>query len=133
MRRFGHFMLVTMGIVPWLAAMLCMSVATLFAVLAYKVDPRAQRGNCWSYALPRWALRGGYLLVRLTDRPRIFGKRFIPHAIWMRSLHPETELRQTDPLHRKFKAHQVLWHVWYFRYRIVEREAHPRRSDWMGL
>ena len=55
-------------------------------VLADKVWPNAQYGNCWTYTLPRWKKYGGYLLIRSSDGVRFLDTFPVPHVIWVQSL-----------------------------------------------
>ena len=117
MRRFLHALLVLLAVVPWLAGCLLFGCALLLTMAAHKLEPQARWGNCWSFVAPRWIRRGGYIAVRLSGRPRIFGRRFIPHAMWLASILPGTELEQTEPDHRITRLRDV-WQVLYFRFHI---------------
>ena len=111
----------------WLVSMVNIGIAFGLAVLADKVWPEAMWGNCWTNVARRVYHHGGYLQSRLVKRPRIFGKSFIPHAMWLKKSHPEAQIEQTEPLKRITRLRDT-WRTVYFRFYLHGDEPH-RRPD----
>jgi hypothetical protein len=109
-------------------AYLLMVVTVELALLGHRLLPHARVGNCWTFALPRWRARGGYLLVRDSSE-RFLGVLPIPHVAWVEHLGDDTILQQTVPLHR----HKRWWRSFRFPYRVVRseaaRDARPERDE----
>ena len=124
MRHIIHWALNAIGVVTWFVAMSAMWVTIRLSVLGHRLWPEADKGNCWTYALPRWYLHGGYLSIRWANGARIFGRR-IPHVIWLHEIPADTPLQQTEPL-RRSKGRR-LPPVFYFRFRVVTKE-HGKRD-----
>lgn len=119
-----HFLLNAIGIIPWLLGVFMFFITTNIAILGHKLLPDADKGNCWSFALPRWYLSGGYLVIRWSkSREKIFGMR-IPHVIWVSDGIQNTELQQTIPLNLTTK--KILPPVFYFKYKVVTTETKQR-------
>ena len=109
-------------------AYVLLSVALLLMVggslLAYKIDPDAKAGNCWSFALARWFKHGGYLAIRPAGD--VWFLRVLPilHCLWIQKLGP-SELKMTMPRKRMSGA-LARWLPWatpYFRFRVVSGDA----------
>lgn len=118
MRLALHWLLNAIGIATWCAGMVFLYVTMKLAVLGHRVWPEADRGNCWSFALPRFH-EGGYLVVRWANGVRLFGVKF-PHAIWMRRIPEEAEIMQTAPVKRE--RGRMLPRVFYFRFEVFTKE-----------
>jgi hypothetical protein len=116
-----HAMLVILGFIPWAIAITLMAVTTGLALLADRARPHARAGNCWSYALQKWAKHDGYLIVRAADGQRFLGLFPVPHVAWVRHLGDENEMRFFVPERRK-TARWVPWYVVYYSGRILTRE-----------
>ena len=121
MRKLVHIVLASVGFVFWCAAMWLMAFTTWIAVLADKVLPDATHGNCWTYALPRWYLHGGYLLVRNADGQRFLGFLPVPHVAWVSHLGDASLLEQFDPVRRQH-SFWMPWHTIYYRGRVKTTE-----------
>lgn len=119
MRKTLHATVALIAVIPWLAAMLLMWLVIRLCVLADWIMPDARIGNCWTFALPRWRNRGGYLVIRPSPRPFAF----VPHAIWVYSLEG-VHLEQTMPRKRARSPLQA-WRTLYFPYRVVRIERRP--------
>lgn len=118
MRRTVHAALAAIGIALWLllAAGSCALVA--LAVLGHRVWPDADRGDCWIYALPRWAIHGGGLRITISR----VGWLRIPRAAWIR---PDGVIERAEPVQRARTARQS-WYglrTLYFRYRVRREGA----------
>lgn len=130
MKRPLHALLVVGAFVPWAFGCACFAVALWLTVLADKLWPAADHGNCWSYAGPRWWRWGGYILVRPADDVRVMGRGFIPHAIWVKTMPSdasELEVEQTRPLHRS-KAKWMPWRTLYFPFAVLRKER-PHNAE----
>lgn len=112
--------IILLAVPVWMAGCALFGVALLLTLAARRLDPSAMTGNCWSFAGPRWVECGGYLAVRFTRLPTIFGRRFIPHALWVPSL-VGVPVEQTEPLHRYTRLRDV-WRMFIFDYRIRTKE-----------
>jgi hypothetical protein len=124
----AHFALVTAGFGAWAVAMACMTVATAFAVWADKVMPNSTKGNCWSFALPRWWRQGGYLLVRAADGQALLKKLPVPHVAWIKHLGEDSRLEFFMPVARKSKT-WLPWHVVYYEGRVrTSEKPHDARD-----
>lgn len=127
MRRILH---ATLGIIaagPWLVAYFCGVLCAVFALAMDRVWPNADRGNCWSHALPMWVRRRGSVVVSFVEDAR-FARIFpVLHVAWIPRLPRQAEFSMTDPLERK-KTQWLPWWAFYFRYRIrtVERRSVDR-------
>ena len=119
MRKALHAIVCRIGVIPWSVGMACMTVTVWMSLLADLIWPNADRGNCWTFAMPRWRQRGGYLAIRPSPRPF----QFIPHCIWVWSLEGCT-LEQTIPKKRARSAWQA-WRSVYFNYRVTSEERRP--------
>ena len=122
MKRLLHATLVLLAVLPWLFGCLLFGCALLLTMAAHKLEPQSRWGNCWSFVGPRFINRGGYVAIRLVSRPRIFNRKFIPHAIWLASILPGTELEQTEPVRRITRLRDV-WQTLYFPFRIRKVET----------
>lgn len=120
MRKLAHALIVLLAVLPWLIGCVGFGLALLLGLAADRLNPDARRGNCWTFAGPKWAKAGGYLAVRMAGFPRICGRRFVPHAIWVPSL-AGVPLEQTEPDHR-ITSLWGIWQVPYFDFHIRTTE-----------
>jgi hypothetical protein len=121
-KRTLHALLVVLSAIPWAIGCITFACAWCLVILADRVWPDADRGNCWSYAGARWRKYGGYLLIRPAD-----GLPLIPHAVWVPNIPPGLVVRQTLPVSRVRRWWQA-WQTVYFRFRVLRRErSHDAR------
>jgi hypothetical protein len=131
-RRVLHALLVISAGVVWIPLYMLLVIASVLLVVADKVLPNARVGNCWSFAIPRMLKHGGYIAVRAAPGVAISGGLMVPHAIWMKNMHPESEVRQTSPLVRR-KNSWLPWFVFYFKFKVVSNEGKPSSTGPMPL
>lgn len=114
MKRVMIGLLLLLGLIPWLVAMVCLWLSTWAARIGHRLDPDLMYGNCWSYALPRFARHGGYLLVRPARGIRLFKVFSVPHVIWVRGLPDEgVELEMFEPINRDRSSWMPWKTIWY--------------------
>jgi hypothetical protein len=123
-----HAAICIAAVVPWLFGVLAFGAALMLTLLADKTMPDAVWGNCWTFVGPRWFKRGGYFMVCMAPSPRLFGRRIIPHAIWVRASHAELDVEQTAPVHR-VKRFKDAWRTLYFKFVVKRREPYPRDNE----
>lgn len=122
-RRVLHAMLAAVGVMLWMVLAAGGLLLVGVAVVGHRVWPDADRGDCWSYALPRWVLHGGALRIsihRVEWLP-------IPRATWVR---PDGVLERAAPV-RRARTVREAWYgarTLYFRYRVV-RQSPPVPRD----
>ena len=131
MRRLIHALLAVVGIVAWIVAYLFMQVVFWLAVLGDKVLPDARIGNCWTFVCPRLVRLGGYMVIRPVRRARFFGIGIVPHVLWLRSIHPDSTVLQTEPVDR-YNGRWKFWRFFYFLFRIKTSEVGTPRP-WSDL
>lgn len=125
MRRAAHMMLTLIGAVPWLIAYFMGLLCVGLAWLADKVWPDADAGNCWSYALHRWVIGRGALVLTFVEDARFLQTLPVIHCTWMPEGPGRAPLEMTQPVERQ----TTLWLPWwafYFRYRVVKIERRKR-------
>lgn len=112
-----------LGAALWLVIAALSAALVWLAVLGAKVWPAADCGNCWTFALPRWAKGGGGLLITL-DRLRI-GRVPVPHAAWVCGA--VADVQETEPAVRRRTARAAWWglRTLYFRYTVRRSESRP--------
>ena len=124
MKALLHKIFCYFGAIFWIISVTTMTITTLFASLCDWVDPTSKMGNCWSFALPKWAKQGGYLLIRPADGNRFLKIFPVPHVLWVKQIPKEgLVLEQFFPLERK----QASWfphHTLYYK-GIVKTKEHP--------
>lgn len=130
MKKLVHAALCLLAIAPWMLAMFALWLSALLALLAHRIWPDADRGNCWTYVWPRYWMHGGYVVMRPADGQRVLGLFPVPHVMWLRKWGSGNDVRQTVPVERRRKP--LPWYTLYFRYRVVETER-PHDSQWGGL
>jgi hypothetical protein len=121
LRHALHATLCIAAFFPWLVGVVGFGAALWLTILADRLWPDADWGNCWTFVGPKWFRHGGYVQMRMAHSPRIAGVRFIPHAIWVRQAHPETRAEQTVPVARITSWRQALQTL-YFKLRVVQGE-----------
>lgn len=112
MKKLLHALLVIGAAVPWTIGMFALFLSSLGALAADKVWPNATKGNCWSYAWPKWLKQGGYIDIRPAEGQRILGVFFLPHVIWMPEWPEGIPIKHAQPI----KRHHSRWIPWYTLY-----------------
>ena len=134
LRRLAHSLLLVVGFVVWLAGVLCFTAATYAAVACEKLMPGRMFGNCWTFALPRYLQRGGYLIIRPADGVRVLGIFHVPHVIWARKLPTGMPVEQFVPLvrsHSKWFPWRTIWYEGRARNRErAQREDPQPDTNW---
>ena len=112
--RSVHLAMAMLGAALWVLIAVASLVLVLLAVLGHRLWPSADMGNCWTFALPRWAMHGGELGIRMVK----VGALQIPHAAWRR---PDGTVEQTEPVERAESASQAWFGLKtiYFRFRVL--------------
>lgn len=121
MRQLFHFLCCLLAVPFWIIGMTALSVALLPILGAYKIYPRSPKGNCWTYACPRWFSRGGYLVVRPSAGVKFLSVCSIPHVAWMPRTPPAGSLKQFTPSNRK-RAFWFPFFTLYFRGKVTDQE-----------
>lgn len=117
MRQILHFILAILAVPIALLVGFQVYWVVQMARLGDWIWPDADRGDCWTFALPRWAAHGGYLQVSLIP----LGWMRIPRAAWQR---PDGVVERAEPLERAETPREA-WYglkVLYFRFRILRRD-----------
>ena len=128
-RTIAHAICVWLGFLLWAPAMALIAATAGLAILADRARPHARDGNCWSYALQKYAKHGGYLLVRAADGQQFLGLFQVPHVAWVSHLSDDNNMRFFVPERRK-SARFVPWYVVYYSGRILTRErSHDAEPD----
>lgn len=117
MRRTSHAAIVITAAIPFGVAWLCMAAALRLVLWADALWPEADRGNCWSFAGPRWWHHGGYMAIRPAHGVRLAGVGVVPHVLWLRELCGGDHVEQTLPRDR-YHGHWLLWRKLYFRFDV---------------
>jgi len=131
MKRFFHAVLVLLAVIPWAVGVTLFAIALVLVLLADKLWPNADWGNCWSFCGPKWVKEGGYLVARPADGVRFLGKLWIPHVFWMPKIGDGNTVLQTFPIDRT-KARWLPWRTLYFRF-IVRGKERPHNSTFGDL
>ncbi len=120
-QRIAHAVISLAANVPLVMAWGCIALTAWMAVLAARVWPQADRGNCWQWALAKQHQAGGYVFARdVRGATLILGRIVPPHAGWAPSL-DGVPVMQTEPRDR-YKGASLLWRWMYFRFDIVTRD-----------
>lgn len=121
MRTALHAILVLLGMVPLGFAWASLALGVALMVLADKALPNARRGNCWSYAAPRWWRHGGYLGMRAADGVRLCGFGLVPHVVHVEALGDGSRISHTLPTNR-YSGRWLLWRKLYFRFTVADSD-----------
>jgi len=105
-----------------------MTVCAGIVLLADKVWPEADAGNCWSFAGPKWLRGGGYLAVRTVPSARFLMLFPVLHAVWLKDMPAGADLEMTRPIHRH-RAAWIPWRTFYFKFRVARIDKAARRGD----
>jgi hypothetical protein len=127
LRRVAHSVLLVIGLPLWLIGVLCFTAAAYAAVAGDRLMPGRMFGNCWTFTLPRYVQRGGYLIVRPADGVRFLGVFHIPHVIWAPALPKGMPVEQFVPLVRS-NSRWFPWHTLWYEGRARNRER-AKRDD----
>ena len=129
-RRALHMALAALGAPVWVLFCACLAVMVLLAALGHRLWPAADRGNCWSFALPRWLAGGGALAI--VPSGLWIGPIPILHAAWVPA-GPQDYLQQTEPVSRVGKD-APLWRkataFWYFKFSVESDDHRHQRWRW---
>jgi hypothetical protein len=132
LRRFAHTCLLVVGFPLWLVGVLCFTAASYASIAGEWLMPGRMFGNCWTFALPRYVQRGGYLIIRPADGVRFLGAFHIPHVIWARELPQGMSVEQFVPLKRSHSK-WLPWRTVWYEGRLRTRERVKRKDpDWDG-
>jgi len=127
-RRSAHAVLAIAGSAPWLIAYWAGAVAMLFAIVADRVHPDADRGNCWGYALPRWRKHGGMLGLAFVEDSRFMLRFPVIHCVWFPEFPRRASYEMTAPIGRK-KTMMVPWFTFYFPFKVVRYKRETKPTD----
>jgi len=124
LRRTLHAVMAVVGFLLWVVWCALFAAIVTLTVLGHRLWPEADRGNCWSFALPRWWTQGGYLAI--VPSGLWLGPVPVLHAIWVRG--ELSEIQATDPCARHESARSSWFGLKtiYFKFRVVTRD--PRRT-----
>jgi hypothetical protein len=122
MRRALHFLIILLGVPIWCLAYFSMVLVILLTLLANKVLPNSDMGNCWSYVLPLWWERGGYLILRKTKGASFLWLFPVIHALHSRGLR-DADVTHIKPVLRKTSRWLPLFTL-YFTYTVHTKEEH---------
>ena len=127
MRQLAHFALVMLGTVPWLVAYWAGALSMLLTVAADRVWPDADRGNCWSHALPKW--RGHRALVlTFVDDARFLRWFPVVHCALLPEFPRRSSYEMTQPVERR-KTAWFPWFTFCFRFKIIRHDRVPKPTD----
>ena len=101
MRAALHFIVTMLGVFFGAIVLCFASIVCALALLGKRIDPTHKRGNCWTYALPEFIEKGGYLAVRASDGITFLKVFIVPHVLYMPILHGRSVISQYVPINRK--------------------------------
>lgn len=121
MRAALHFIVIMASAIVGAIALWFCAIVCALALLAKRIDPTHKRGNCWTYALPEFIERGGYLAVRASDGLKFFKVFIVPHVLYMPILHRRSVISQYSPIARRSSS-LLPWYAvnYYGEIRTVE-------------
>ena len=126
-RQFVHFIIVILAGFFWFVAYWLFVICALLILLANKVLPDYNKGNCWTYAGLKWMQHGGYLAIRKI-KDNAFVKMFpVVHVVWIKEFSKENKIEQTIPIKRKSNK-WLPYHIFYFPFKISKVEK-PHNAD----
>ena len=135
MRKVVHFVLIgIIGAAAWLVAYWAGVAVFALTWLADKVLPEADCGNCWSYAMPRWAghrptlpenadVQRGGLMLQFVETARFWKIFPVVHCVWLPDGPGRTPMETTKPVER----HRYRWlplAPFYFHYNVLCVKRH---------
>lgn len=120
-RQFLHFILVMIASLIWLVIYWLFVICFLIIILADKIYPNINKGNCWTYAPLKWLNHGGYLAIRNLSDNKFLNKFPVVHVLWIKEFSKENKIEQAIPVNRQKKKWLPL-QVFYFPYKISEIE-----------
>lgn len=129
--RVLHAIVVVLAFFPWALGCLMFAVALGLVLLADRIWPDADWGNCWSFVGPRWYRHGGYIAIRSADEVSVSGCGPIPHAMWITTWPADAAVQQTRP-RKRTGARWLPWRTLYFPY-VVKKSERPHNSNWADL
>lgn len=129
-RRIVHACVVFALALPLGIAWVAVSAALGLALLANRVWPEADRGNCWTFALVKWWREGGYIAARPAPGVRFIGMGMVPHVLWVRHI-SGCELQQAVPV-KRYHGPWLVFRAWHFKFNVIKTEA-AERGDWRNV
>lgn len=122
-----HALIVFLIAVPLFVAWAAVTLVVGLSVLADKILPNADHGNCWTFSLAKWWREGGYLVVRPVPGVKMFGFGLVPHVFWVKDVQ-SCELQMTQPVSR-YTGLFLIFRCWYFKY-VIRRTENPVYGNW---
>lgn len=118
LRNVCHGTLAVLGGFVWLVVYFLTLLMIALSWLGDRLIPGSDMGNCYSYALPRWAQYRGALVLTFVEDVRLLGILPVVHATWApRGVHNLTETETTVPVRRR-STQWVPWYVFYFKFKV---------------
>lgn len=121
-RRVAHAALIVVAALPLLVAFGAIRAVEALAVLADRVWPGADRGNCWTWALLQHRRHGGYLFSRPVRDAQLAWVGEPPHVGWVERI--DGPVMQTEPVSR-YRGRWLLLRWVYFQFTVKMDEAAP--------
>ena len=128
MRAVLHFIVTMLGAFFGAIALCLCTIVCALAMLGKRIDPTHKRGNCWTYALPEFVEKGGYLAVRASDGLKFLGVFIVPHVLYMPILHGRSVISQYVPINRK-SSFLFPWFVLHYKGRVRHVESNHNADD----
>ncbi len=128
MRATLHFIVTMLGAFFGAIALCFCTVVCALAMLGKRIDPTHKRGNCWTYALPEFVEKGGYLAVRASDGLKFLGVFIVPHVLYMPILHGRSVISQYSPTDR-LSSFWCPWFVLHYKGRVRHVESNHNADD----
>ena len=128
MRAVLHFIVTMLGAFFGAIALCFCTIVCALAMLGKRIDPTHKRGNCWTYALPEFIEKGGYLAVRASDGLKFLGVFIVPHVLYMPILHGRSVISQYVPINRK-SSFLFPWFVLHYKGRVRHVESNHNADD----
>lgn len=132
MRRILIGLVLGLGAIPWALGVSLVGVSGWFARVLSHLDPAHKFGNCWTYALPRYQERGGYLLIRPSRGVKFLSLFLIPHVSWVRELGDGVDLEQFEPVSRR-GGKWFPWYVLWYHGVVTTKERKSGRVKVKGV
>lgn len=128
MRSALHFIVTMLGAFFGAIALCFASIVCVLAILGKSIDPTLKRGNCWTYALPEFIEKGGYLAVRASDGLKFLGVFIVPHVLYMPILHGRSVISQYVPIDRRSSS-LLPWYAVNYHGEIRNVESNHNADD----
>ena len=128
MRATLHFIVTMLGAFFGAIALCFCTIVCALALLGKRIDPTHKRGNCWTYALPEFVEKGGYLAVRASDGLKFLGVFIVPHVLYMPILHGRSVISQYVPIDRRSSS-LLPWYAVNYLGEIRSVESNHNAAD----